>query len=252
MTSTDRPVVLVTGASRGLGAAIARCLDRMGAAVVLSARSRDKLEALASELTEALVLPADLSDLDRAVELVERAAAWKGRLDALVNNAGQIDPIEPLASCDPKAWAEAIQTNLVAPAVLTSRALPHLARQNGRVVHISSGAAVKVVQGWSAYCTAKAGLLHLSKIAAEECPEVAQFSLRPGVIDTDMQRAIRSSAGMTEADLTKFRSLHESGQLEPPEVPARAAAWLALRGPHQRSGDFIEYKDEGIPSEIDT
>ena len=125
-------------------------------------------------------------------------------------------------------------------------ALPHLQETEGVVLNISTGAAVKVVQGWSAYCASKAGLLHLTSVAAVENPKLRFYSLRPGVIDTAMQNEIRNSSGMTEADKSKFQALKQNDQLEPPEVPARSAVWLLLQGPKQRSGEFIQYTDEEV------
>ncbi len=239
-------VVLVTGASRGLGDAIVRHLDQLGIRTVMVARSEVPLRELERELNHAIAYPLDLSEPLRSHLAVQACLDSFGRLDALINNAGVIEPTEPLIQADPMQWLQAITINLTAPAMLMRAALPQLKERRGRVVNISSGAAVKTVKAWSAYCTSKAGLLHLTRVAAEETPEVAFFSLRPGVIDTEMQTQIRSSTGMAPDDLDKFRDLKSSGKLEPPDVPAKAAVWLALYGPHARSGDFIEYTDPDI------
>lgn len=239
-------VVLVTGASRGLGEAIVRQLDRWGVRTVMLARTEHSLRRLEDELNNARSLVLDLSDPLRVQQAVEATLDSFGRLDALVNNAGVIEPTDPLSQANPQAWVQAMAINLTAPAMLMRAALPELKLRGGRVVNISSGAAVKVVKGWSAYCTSKAGLLHLTRIAAEENPEVSFFSLRPGVIDTEMQTQIRTSSGMCPEDVRKFRDLKDTGRLEPPEIPGKAAAWLALHGPRHRSGDFIEYTDPDI------
>jgi NAD(P)-dependent dehydrogenase (short-subunit alcohol dehydrogenase family) len=239
-------VFIVTGASRGLGEAITSQLASLGCRVLACARSKDRLAELWDQVEEVEWTVCDLSDTGEAKRLVDLAIEKFGQLDGLINNAGTIDPIATLEDSRPESWAQAITVNLTAPALLMNAALPHLKETKGRIVNISSGAAIKVMHGWSAYCTSKAGLLHLTKIAAAECPEVAFFSLRPGVIDTQMQTEIRSSKGMTEADVEKFRDLKESGNLEPPEVPARSAVWLALHGPLDRSGEFIQYTDEQI------
>jgi NAD(P)-dependent dehydrogenase (short-subunit alcohol dehydrogenase family) len=239
-------VLIVTGASRGLGQAITSQLAGLGCKVLACARSEKNLKELWDKSDEVEWTVSDLSNLNEAQRLVDLALEKFGRLDGVVNNAGMIEPIDRLEDSDPQDWARAITVNLTAPALLMRAALPHLKRQKGRIVNVSSGAAIKVMEGWSAYCTSKAGLLHLTKIAATECPEVAFFSLRPGVIDTQMQKEIRSSSGMTQADLEKFRGLKDSGELEPPEVPARSAVWLALHGPFDRSGEFIQYTDEQV------
>ncbi len=243
---TDSPALIITGASRGLGAAMARLADRLGARSLLVARSAEPLERLAAELQNAVACPCDLSQPEQAQQLIKTAVERFDRLDALINNAGTIEPIQPLAQADPAAWAQAITVNLTSPALLMAAALPHLESTRGGLVNISTGAAVKVVQGWSAYCASKAGLLHLASVVAQEAPGVACFSLRPGVIDTQMQDEIRNSTGMTAQDLEKFHKLKSESQLEPPEVPARSALWLALQGPLERSGEFIQYTDPQV------
>jgi NAD(P)-dependent dehydrogenase (short-subunit alcohol dehydrogenase family) len=241
-------VFIVTGASRGLGQAITSQLASLGCRVLACARSKDALSKLWNHVEGVEWTVSDLSKLDEAQRLVDLALEKFGQLDGLINNAGTIEPIQPLENSDPQAWAQAITVNLTAPALLMRAALPHLKQQRGRVVNISSGAAIKVMQGWGAYCTSKAGLLHLTTITAAEYPEVAFFSLRPGVIDTQMQTEIRESVGMTDADREKFCGLKETGGLVPPEVPARSAVWLALHGPLDRSGEFIQYTDEQVIS----
>lgn len=241
-------VFLVTGASRGLGQAMVRILVDLGCKVLACARSEHALRELWEGVDGVEWTACDLSTPGEAERLIALTLEKFGRLDGLINNAGTIQPIQTLQECDPEAWSTAIAVNLTAPALLMQAALPHLKKRNGRVVNISTGAAVKVMQGWSAYCASKAGLLHLTSVVAAECPEVAFFSLRPGVIDTQMQDEIRGSEGMTEQDLQKFHGLKEEGNLEPPEVPARSAVWLALHGPLDRSGEFIQYTDEQVAS----
>ncbi len=101
------------------------------------------------------------------------------------------------------------------------------------------------MEGWSAYCASKAGLLHLTRVLATEEPEVTAVSLRPGVVDTRMQAQIRQSepGAMPPSSKERFENLKEEGELEPPEVPARAIAWLVLHAPEEWSGEFIEYDE---------
>lgn len=242
----EAPAIIVTGASRGLGKAIARQLDTLGCRCLLVSRSQEPLQELAAELARAEIMVADLADPDCCTAVVQHAVSRFGRLDGLVNNAGTIAPIKPLSYADHEAWARAITVNLTSPALLMAAALPELEKTEGRVVNISTGAAVGAVQGWSAYCASKAGLLHLNTVVARENPKVGCFSLRPGVIDTQMQAEIRGSDGMTPDDLEKFKNRKNEGQLEPPEVPARSAVWLVLRGPLARSGEYITYTDSEV------
>ena len=242
--------VLVTGATRGLGRSIAILLDGLGHRTLLTGRDQSELYSLQKKLSHAQILAADLADLVAVESIVARALSALGGLDALINNAGTIDPIASLADADSKAWARAIEVNLTAPALLMKAALPELARSGGRIVNISTGAAIKPMPGWSAYCASKAGLLQLTAVLAAEAPEVSSFSLRPGVIDTAMQEAIRASEGMRVPDHKRFLDLHNQGSLEPPEVPARAAVWLALLGPSKRSGELIDYTDPEVAAGV--
>jgi NAD(P)-dependent dehydrogenase (short-subunit alcohol dehydrogenase family) len=148
----------------------------------------------------------------------------------------------------PHAWSYNIEVNLNGPFFLIRAALPELRRRGGRVVNVSSGAAEKAIPGWSAYCAAKAALTHFTRILAAEEPEIVAVSLRPGVVDTAMQEAIREkgAAGMDADKLAYFRELKAGGKLEPPDVPGRAMAWLALRAPREWSGEFLDYDDPRI------
>lgn len=243
--------VLVTGANRGLGEAIARGLDALGHRTVLVGRDEAALTRLARELSSAQVLAQDLAETEQLAALVETAASKLGGLDGLVNNAGVIEPMGTLDQLEPAAWERAMRINLSAPAMLMAAALPYLRRSRaGRIVNISSGAAVKPTPGWGAYCTAKAGLLALASVVAAEEKEVACFSLRPGVIDTGMQQEIRESQAMPKAAHARFLDLHQQGKLEPAEVPAKAAIWLLLHGPVERSGELIEYTDAKVQAGV--
>ena len=238
--------IIVTGASRGLGESICRQLSQLGHRVLATARNEEALRTLWGSDPNVQYFAADLAKPTAADEIIRTAIERFEQIDGLINNAGTIAPIGVLTDNPSADWAECIQVNLTAPALLMRAALPHLKKSGGRVVNISSGAAVKVVQAWSAYCASKAGLLHLSSVLAAENPEVAIFSLRPGVIDTKMQEQIRNSDGMQSADFEKFQNLHREAQLLPPEVPAASAVCLVLRGPLERSGEFIQHTDEEL------
>ncbi len=251
MNETPR-VALVTGASRGMGAATAHWLAAAGCRIALAARSGEKLEALAQRIEEnggsAIALPLDVADAAQCRRAVEKTLETFGRLDALVNNAGLADPIARVSEADAGQWAYNIGVNLLGPFYLTGAALPALRRSRGRVINVSSGAAHSAIVGWSAYCAAKAGLTHFTRVVAAEEPEVTCIALRPGVVDTDMQAAIRErGADAMEADKwAYFRRLKSEQRLEPPETPARAIAWLALHAPRSWSGEFVEYDDPRI------
>lgn len=249
---TDGPVIILTGASRGIGAATARCLGRVGAAVSLVARSETDLEETADAVArgggDALSLVADVADPDLCRTVVARTENRFGRIDALVNAAGVLEPIRRAADAPVDAWLNNLAVNLFGPFYLIQAALPQLRKSGGRIVNVSSGAAVTPVEGWGAYCSAKAALTHFTRVLAAEEPHVTAVSIRPGVVDTAMQTAIREKggSGMASEKIAYFRGLKSAGALEPPHVPGRVIAWLALHAPLSMSGRFVDYQDPDV------
>lgn len=248
----EKSVVIVTGASRGLGAAAARWLAKTGAGVTLLARSEAALIRVAEDLAalggESLVCPGDVSDFAACRSAVGKTVERFGRVDSLVNNAGIIQPIAPIAGSDPESWRRNIAVNLLGPFNLIRAALSHLRKQKGRIVNVSSGAANLALEGLSAYCTAKAALNHFTRVLAAEEATLTALSVRPGVVDTDMQTCLREKgkAVMPADQAAYYQQLKINGQLEPPAIPARAIAWLALYAPRQFSGQFLDYDDSRI------
>lgn len=242
--------IIITGASRGLGAAAARSAAQMGANVVLMARSKEELDRLVDEIESegggAMAVSGDVSSQLYCNKVIAETLQRFGRLDALVNNAGTIEPIEPLAEATPQAWETNWRINLLGPLMLVRTALPHLRELKGRVVNVSSGAAVKVIRSWGAYSTAKAALNHLNRFLAEEEPDITAIAFRPGVVDTAMQTTIRNSSKMPTEDQAYFMDLHADGELLPPELPGLALAKVALYAPQEWSGEFIAWDDERI------
>ncbi|NLF14538.1 MAG: SDR family NAD(P)-dependent oxidoreductase [Anaerolineaceae bacterium] len=242
--------ILITGASRGLGAAAARAAGQLGANVVLTARSAGDLEAVAADVQEAggqaLAVPGDVSRPEDDERIVAAAIERFGALDALVNNAGILGPVSPIAEAEAGAWNETWAINVLGPVILTRAALPHLRERKGRVINVSSGAAVSPVPGWGAYCLTKAAVTHLTRMVAAEEPDVTAISFRPGVVDTAMQATIRSegAAGMPREEYERFVAYHRQGELLPPAVPGCALAVLAFYAPPSWSGAFLSW-DEG-------
>lgn len=244
--------IIVTGASRGLGAATARWLGARGASVTLYSRDRAALEPVAQSVRELggspLIVDGDVADHHSCDRTVEAVVSAFGRLDGLVNNAGVLEPVAALSDTDPEQWQANVSVNLLGPYYMMRAAIPALRETAGRIVNISSGAATKAIRGWSAYCAAKAGLTHLTEVVAVEEPSITLIALRPGVVDTDMQAVIRREGpGVMDPDkVTYFEALKQEGRLEPPWVPARSAAWLALEAPSSWSGRFVEYDDPEV------
>lgn len=247
-----RPVILVTGASRGIGAAAARLLLIRGCRLAVAARSREAIEAFAANTGAAdetlLPLSGDVADPSDCRRMVADTVDRFGRLDALINNAGILGPVARLADADPESWRYNLSVNLLGPFYLSRSAIPHLRSSRGRIVNISSGAAVKAIEGWSAYSVAKAGLTHLTRLLAAEEADITTLALRPGVVDTAMQAQIREQgvAAMNPEKADYFQRLKSEGQLLDPAVPARKIAWLALEAPPALSGVFLDYDDPQI------
>ncbi len=248
------PVVIVTGASRGIGAAAVQILLEAGAKVAAVARTplADRPLANSDHADPDRLRPivADVSDPSDCARVVEETIAAFGRLSALVNNAGILEPLDRIAEADPVAWRLNLDVNLLGPFYLSQKAIPYLRRSRGRIVNVSSGAAVKTIQGWSAYCVAKAALTHFTRQLAAEEPAIVSVALRPGVVDTAMQALIRRTGpqAMTAEQSAYFQGLKDKGALLPTEVPARAAAWLALSAPTALNGQFIDYDDPRLPA----
>ncbi|MFL6695117.1 MAG: SDR family NAD(P)-dependent oxidoreductase, partial [Ramlibacter sp.] len=237
-------VVLVTGGSRGIGAAAALSLARRGFVPVLAVRdpaaASEALASIEAQGLRALSVRCDVTDDGSVREAVEDCLDLTGRLDALVNNAGQIDPIGVLGGTDPTAWAAAISVNLVGPYRMAQAALPALAcSPAATIVNISTGAAHAPREGWSAYCSAKAGLAMLTRCLAAEYPHVATYGLQPGVVDTDMQVRIRAS-GINEI------SRIPRSNLAAPQRPAEFIAWLCAARPADLVGQDLTVNDQAL------
>jgi len=253
----ETKVVIVTGASQGLGAATALSLAARDAAVCLVARSKKKLLAVEKGILEkggrAMAVQADVADVDACRHIVQKSIEHFGRLDALVNNAGVLGPLAYTTEAAPLAWLDTLKVNVMGPYHLARAALPWLRESTGRIVNVSSGAATTPLAGAGAYCVSKAALNHLTRILAVEEPIVTSVAVRPGVVDTPMQTTLRETApSVMPKDLADYyQDLEIAGKLEPPQVPGKAIAWLALNAPQEWSGRFLNYDDPeiAIPAE---
>jgi NAD(P)-dependent dehydrogenase (short-subunit alcohol dehydrogenase family) len=185
------PTALVTGASRGLGAALTEALDRRGWRLVVDGRDPARLAATVAALPRPDLVTAiagDVADPDHRAAL---AAAVPGRLDLLVNNASDLGPtpLPRLADLRPEDLERVLAVNTVAPLALLQAVLPALERAGGRVLDISSDAAVEAYEGWGGYGASKAALDQLTAVLAVEHPGLRLYAVDPGDMDTEMHRA---------------------------------------------------------------
>lgn len=239
-------VVAITGASRGIGAAAARHFADAGARVALIARDAAALATLAAEIgPQALALPCDITDFAQVEAAVAQIEARWGRLDVLVNNAGTIDPIARLAEADPAAWGRLIDINLTGVFHGMRAALPLMRRAgHGSILTVSSGAAHRPLEGWSAYCASKAGAAMLTRAFHEEEGDwLRVMGLSPGTVATDMQRAIRASG------VNPVSQIDWNDHI-PADWPARALVWMCGAAAERFRGQEISLRDPEIRREV--
>lgn len=219
-------VAIVTGASRGIGAAAALALGEAGASVVLAARTTAQAEANARQINaaggKAAAIACDVSDYAACQRLVQETTERFGPPDVLVNNAGVIEPISMVGEADPAEWARSIEINLIGAYYVIRAVLPGMIeRGHGDIINVSSGAAHRPLEGWSAYCAGKAGLAMLTRSIDLEhrAAGIRVFGFQPGTTDTDMQVTIRASG-------INMVSRIPREQLTPVAHPARAIVYL--------------------------
>jgi NAD(P)-dependent dehydrogenase (short-subunit alcohol dehydrogenase family) len=241
MSGLNGKIIIVTGASRGIGAAAATALAQAGATVVLTARDGRLVEDVCKSIGAAAWARAcDVSDYAAFAAVVAETKARFGRLDGLVNNAGVIEPIASIAESDPAAWARNIDINLTGAYHAVRAVLPEMiAAGGGTIVNVSSGAAIRPLEGWSAYCSAKAGLHMLTRAVALETAGkgIRVFGFQPGTTDTDMQVLIRASGVNPVSQIPR-------GNLTPVAHPAAAIVYLCTPAADDLNGQEFSLRDD--------
>jgi len=215
---------LVTGATGGIGGAIAKALHRQGASVVLTGRKKEALDALALELgARAFPLVADLADKEQLESLLDKAEELAGGVDILVCNAGITKDNLTLRMKD-EEWSDVINTNLSASFILNKAAFKKMMKKRwGRIINITSVVGVTGNPGQANYAASKAGLIGMSKSIAAECASrgITINCVAPGFIKTAMTDALNA------AQKEKITSTIPSGKFGLPEDIAAATAYLA-------------------------
>lgn len=187
-------VILVTGASQGLGKALALAYAEEGAKVVVNSRSEDSIRPVAEELeergAEVLAVAADVSDSDDVQKLIDEIAGRFGRIDVLVNNAGILGPRVAIEEFPEDEWRKVIDANLTGPYLVSKAAIPHIA-EGGSIINLVSGVSVEGRAEWGAYSVSKFGMEGLSQILAAELEErgIRSNAVDPGGMRTDMRAA---------------------------------------------------------------
>jgi NAD(P)-dependent dehydrogenase (short-subunit alcohol dehydrogenase family) len=252
MPLLTRPVALVTGASRGIGAGIARLLASRGARIAAHYhRSGDAIEAVLASLPgdDHRAFAADLGEPEAAARLWYEATEAYGVIDVLVNNAGIYRFHPPLASAEPEwraAWHETLATNLVGPATLSLLAAQAMAARpgpvddkfgRGRIVNISSRGAFRGEPDAPAYAASKAGLNALGQsLARALAPQMIYvYTLAPGWVETDM-----ATDHLAGPDGDAIRAQHPLGRITRIDELAGAVAYCALDAPPAMTGGIID------------
>jgi benzil reductase ((S)-benzoin forming) len=242
--------ILVTGASRGIGRAIVEQLKGPGKRIICV--SREQPGPWLSKVNEHAWHPVDLADLDQlegSLPTLFAASLWRGSDRAwLINNAGGIAPVKRAGTMEAEALKRNIALNLTAPLMLTNAFLqateglkcPRL------VVNLSSGAAKRPIDGWSAYCSAKAGLDMATRALALERSQgsnpVRVLSFAPGIVDTAMQAEIRRASPQDFSLLDQFVAFKEEGKLATPEAVAEVLVRF-LEEDAFENGALVDYRE---------
>lgn len=222
--SPEPPVVVITGASRGLGAGIAAELADRGFRLGLCARTEPDPPP-GADTARIITAAVDVTDAPAVDAFGERVATDLGPISIWINNAGLLGPIAPARSADPEEVRDAVLVNVLG-VFNGSAAFARLSRRRPGpepiLVNISSGAASSVYPGWSTYGPTKAAVEHLGRHVAAEEPGLRVVSLAPGVVDTDMQTAIRAADEGDFPAVDRFRRLREDDAYNRP-------GWIADR-----------------------
>ncbi|KIK68063.1 hypothetical protein GYMLUDRAFT_155147 [Collybiopsis luxurians FD-317 M1] len=244
------PVILVTGASKGIGLAVVSILlNKFNATCVTLSRSiSPQLGNLASD--RLLALECDVADESAVQTCVGRALEKFQHIDGLILNAGTIDPLCRIEDDTPMSeWKRNFDVNFFSLVTAIKATLPSLRKSEsgGRIVFVSSGAAEKGIPGWGPYNASKAAMNSLCRqvLILEEESSVFSVAVRPGVVDTAMQGEIRSNGATAMGDGHQFfLDLRANSSLLKPEEPGHVIAALSLQCPAGLSGKFVSWDND--------
>lgn len=245
-------VAIVTGGGRGIGAATAEVLAWAGAAVTIAARTSKEIETVANRISradgKALAVPTDVADPAQVRVLVDRTLDAFARIDFLINIAGFVHAMgKPTWEVDPAVWRRAIEVNLMGIFLTSHAVLPHMLRQHsGRLLYLSSRAAEMPINRASAYCTAKAGVNHLTRVLALELrgSGVTANAFNPGPADTPTLDKVRSAL-FPNASWWTLETLRRD-----PLEPAIMILWLCSPATAQMTGAFVSWNDPIVHHQI--
>ena len=243
-------VWVVTGASKGLGYGFAKELATQGKTVIGIARESIDLGMAGANLAElsaeSIVIACDLSkdsDIEKTANTILKRVK---SIEGIIHNAGQIGPVKPMESVKKEDWNDLIKVNLLSVQDFTQRLLPLMKHsEQTRVTTISSGASQRSIEAWSAYCVSKAGLDMWTKCLAEEGKKfnISAISFAPGIVDTNMQRDIRSANPNDFPAHSNFVGYHQNGDLTDPINTAKNMIPLITQHTMDDSGNRFDIRD---------
>jgi len=242
--SAKNKVIIVTGASAGLGQSLAIEAGKQGAKVVLLARRAQVLEEVREKVVtaggEALALPADLREPEAISNAFRKILSAWSRIDVLFNNAGVVEPVAPLIQLADEAILDSLKTNVLGVYLATREALKAMREQKagGTVINITSGAAERPYAGWSMYGSQKAALNMFTRNVALETADtpVRVAAIAPGSFESHMQQTLRQSDPGNFPAREKFVNLHREGKLPHPDTIAGILLDIALSDWPELSG----------------
>lgn len=206
------------------------------------ARSVEPLRKLKEQYGKQVeVLNGDLADFSLASKAVKLATDTYGRLDGMVLNHGVLGQVGKVEEADFEQWKHGFDINFISLVAFVKAGLPALRESKGKIIFTSSGAAVSAYRGWGLYGSPKAAMNHLALSLGEEQPDVTSVSIRPGMVDTEMQRELREDHATTLEPQVhfKFMTVHKDGKLLKPEQPGHVMAKLVLDAPSTLTGKFL-------------
>ena len=246
----EQKTFLVTGASKGIGLELSLSLATSGINVILLARDTPMLEQsrdmVQLTLPSVSLIVCDLADnhsIDTAIAELKNNFQ---KIDGIVHNAGMISPIMPMNKAPSDAWAENIQVNLIGVQRLTKGIYSLMqASKHCRVTTISSGASLRPLESWSSYCVAKAGQDMWARCLAEEGKQdgITAISIAPGIVNTDMQKEIRSADSEDFPSLSSFVGYYENGDLSDAKDVANKLLPLITKHTNEQSGQRFDVRE---------
>lgn len=225
-----REIAVITGAGSGIGRALTQQLIDDGYAVIAIGRRMETLTITQQkDTTNIHLMQVDLAKPKEIKSLENYLTTNNIKIKFLIHNAAVLEPIGNILEIDIDDFKYHLAINLEAPLVLTKLCLPYIST-NGRILHISSGAAHHVIRGWGCYCVSKAALLALYNVLKNDLQKfnVIIGSIYPGIVDTPMQERIRNYDKKDFPELELFQSFKKNGKLLSPEKVASCLSYLLL------------------------